>query len=126
MTEERNATATTQELAQQRTEWALERTRLSNERTLIAWLRTGLALVGFGAIVPRLLERVETEWLVNLIAVLFVVIGTVIVAVGVRAYRHMTTKLDAAEHAIAWPVIAVLAGAIEVAAILILILFVLN
>ena len=126
MSEVRDSTATTQELARQRTEWALERTRLANERTLIAWLRTGLALVGFGAIVPRLLERVETEWLVNPIAVLFVVIGTVIVAMAVRAYRHMTVRLDAAEHAIAWPVVAVLAGAIEVAAILILILFILN
>ena len=110
----------------QRTEWALERTRLANERTLIAWLRTGLALVGFGAIVPRLLERVETEWLVNLIAVLFVVIGTVIVAIGVHTYRHMTARLGAAEQGIPWSVVAVLAGSIEVAAILILILFILS
>ena len=116
---------TRKELAEQRTEWALERTRLANERTLIAWLRTGLALLGFGAIVPRLLGNVEAQWLVNLLAVLFVVIGSAIVALGVHAYRRMTPVLTDAKQVIPWPVIAILAGAIEVAAITILILFIL-
>ena len=126
MSQEQDTTATTQELAQQRTDWALERTRLSNERTLIAWLRTGLALLGFGAIVPRLLDGIEAQWLVNLLAVLFVLIGTVIVAMGVHAYRQMASVLTDAEQVIPWPVIAILAGAFEVAAITILILFILG
>ena len=125
MSLEQEVNTTTQQLAQQRTEWALERTRLANERTLIAWLRTGLALLGFGAIVPRLLDNVPTQWLVNLLAVLFVIIGSVIVALGVHAYRRNAAVLADAELVIPWPVIAVLALAIEAAAILILILFIL-
>jgi putative membrane protein len=126
MAQAQNELVTTQELAVQRTEWALERTRLANDRTLIAWLRTGLALLGFGAIVPRLLDNVGAQWLVNLLAVLFVIIGTVIVAMGVHAYRHMTNVLEDATHVIPWPVIAVLAGTIEVAAVLILVLFIIG
>lgn len=116
----------TTELAMQRTEWAFRRTRMANERTLIAWLRTGLAMTGFGAIVPRLLFNIEPEWLVNLIAALFVIAGIVTVIVGIRTYRETITEFSEEERGVPWWVVATLAGAIQIGAIAILVLFMLD
>ena len=116
----------TTELAMQRTEWAFRRTRMANERTLIAWLRTGLAMTGFGAIVPRLLFNIEPEWLVNLIAAIFVVVGVVTVIVGIRTYRNTTAAFPEVKESVPWWVMATLAGAIQVGAVAILILFILD
>ena len=118
-----NAASTTTRLAKMRTEWAFERTRLSNERTLIAWLRTGIAITAFGTVVPRLLSAVENDWIVRFISVLFVVSGTVIVYYGVHAYREMTHRLSDEQIGIPWKFVALLAGMIELGAILILVLF---
>lgn len=62
--------ANPRELAVQQTAWASERPRLANERTLVAWLRTGLAVIGFGAIVPRVLDGVKPERLVGFVFLL--------------------------------------------------------
>jgi putative membrane protein len=125
MNQEEQLPTSTQELAAQRTAWAMERTRLATERTLIAWLRTGLALIGFGAIVPRVLDGIEPEWLVGLIASLFVIFGTVVAAIGVHTYREMSSRLDESERGISWGIVVTLAAAIEVCAILILVMFLL-
>lgn len=61
MSEREEKGLTTKELALQRTDWASERTRMANERTMIAWLPNGLAITGFGAIVPRLLTNIQPE-----------------------------------------------------------------
>ena len=116
----------TTELANQRTEWAFRRTSMANEGTLIAWLRTGLAMTGFGAIVPRLLFNIEPEWVVNLIAALFVTAGIVTVIVGIRTYREIITGISEEEQGIQWWVVATLVGAIQIGAIAILILFILD
>ena len=99
---------------------------MANKRTLIAWLRTGLAMTGFGAIVPRLLINIEPEWLVNLISALFVIVGVVTVVVGIRTYRETMHTIPEAEHGVPWWVVATLAGAIQIGAIAILILFILD
>ena len=114
---------TTQELAVQRTKMASERTRLANERTLIAWLRTGIAITAFGAVVPRLLESVHSDWLIRLTAVLFVVSGSVVMFYGVNSYRKMTIRMEAEQVGIQWWLVAVLTAALEIGAILILVLF---
>ena len=126
MTDREEISPTTTELAMQRTEWASKRTRLANERTMIAWLRTGLAMTGFGAIVPRLLFNIEPEWLVNLISTLFVFAGVVTVVVGIRTYRETAHLHPETEQGIPWWVPATLAGAIQVGAVAILILFILD
>jgi putative membrane protein len=123
---EKNNSFNTTELALQRTEWASQRTRMANERTLIAWLRTGLAMTGFGAIVPRLLFNIEPEWLVNLIAALFVIAGIVTVIVGIKTYRETITEISEKEQGVPWWVAASLAGTIQIGAIAILILFILE
>jgi len=113
-----------QQLAQQRTDWAFERTKLANQRTLVAWLRTGLAVVGFGSVIPRLLDNVEPAWLVNLIAVIFVVSGTMVLFFSMRSYREMTSKLESELAGMPWWLVTLLVICLEVGAILILILFV--
>ena len=115
-----------QELAVQRTEWAYERTALANERTLVAWLRTGIAVTGFGALVPRLLGNTEPELLVNLISVAFVLAGTAMVILGVRGYRTMTEQLTEQRVGAPWWLVASLAGTVEIGAILVLVLFILS
>jgi putative membrane protein len=99
---------------------------MANERTLIAWLRTGLAMTGFGAIVPRLLVNIEPEWLVNLISALFVIVGVVTVVVGIRTYRETMNTIPETDQGVSWWMAAMLAGAIQVGAIAILILFILD
>ena len=99
---------------------------MANERTLIAWLRTGLAMTGFGAIVPRLLFNIEPEWLVNLVATIFVIAGVVTVIVGIRTYRNTTAAISDVEQSVPWWVMATLAGAIQIGAVAILILFILD
>ena len=117
---------TTRELANQRTKMASERTRMANERTMVAWVRTGLALTGFGAVVPRLLEDIQPEWLVRFIAILFVISGSLTVFYGVHSYRQITGRLEQDQVGIPWWVVALLAGMIELGAILILVLFLLS
>ena len=82
-------------------------------------------MIGFGAIVPRLLDGIGPEWLVGLIASLFVIFGTVVVAIGVHTYREMSSRLDEAERGISWGIVLALAAAIEVCTILILVMFLL-
>lgn len=125
MTEREEISPSTTELAMQRTEWAFKRTRMANERTLISWLRTGLAMTGFGAIVPRLLINIEPEWLVDLISTLFVIAGVVTVVVGIRTYRETMLLYPDTELGIPWWAVATLAGTIQVGAVAILILFIL-
>jgi putative membrane protein len=117
---------TTQELASQRTMLASERTRLATERTLVAWVRTGLALTGFGAVVPRLLNNIQPEWLVSIIAIMFVLSGSLTVYYGVSSYRQIAGRLEEDQPGIPWWVVALLAGMIELGAILILILFLIS
>ena len=115
-----------QDLAARRTEWAYERTALANERTLVAWLRTGIAVTGFGALVPRLLSNTEPEVLVNLLSVAFVLAGTAMVILGVRGYRAMADQLTERRVGAPWWLVASLAGTVEISAILVLVLFILS
>ena len=124
MLQENELPGNNQQLAQQRTEWAFERTQMANQRTLVAWLRTGLALVGFGSVIPRLLDNIETEWLVNLVAMIFVFCGTMVLFSSVRNYRQMASKLESDLAGVPWWLVTLIVIALEVGAIVILILFI--
>jgi putative membrane protein len=52
----------------------------ANERTLLAWVRTGLALMAFGFVLARLAMWLELE--IHRQGTLSLVLGVVIVAVG--------------------------------------------
>lgn len=80
-------------------------------------------MVGFGAILPRVLDGVEPQWVAGFISVLFVVSGSVVLFFGVRNYREMTLKLEEEQVGLSWLFVAILAGALQLGALLILILF---
>ncbi|GGL87646.1 membrane protein [Micromonospora yangpuensis] len=58
---------------------------LANERTFLAWLRTGLALVGGGLAVAQFLPPLPLRHLRETIAIVLLLIGA---AVAVRAVDH--------------------------------------
>ncbi|TDC38603.1 DUF202 domain-containing protein [Micromonospora sp. 15K316] len=58
---------------------------LANERTFLAWLRTGLALVGGGLAVAQFLPPLPLRHLREVIAVVLLLLGG---AVAVRAVDH--------------------------------------
>ncbi len=82
-----------QELAEDRTDWALERTLLAKERTFSAWGRTGIAAVAAGLATARLLGSVELAWVARAVGVLLILIGGLIFAVGFLSYRKALDKL---------------------------------
>src|SRR5690606_30535111 len=65
----------------------------ANERTLLAWVRTGLALMGFGFVVARIgpwlrEAEVERNWGIVWTGAAFLVLGTFCnLAAGVRFVR---------------------------------------
>jgi putative membrane protein len=58
---------------------------LANERTFLAWIRTGLALIGGGLAVATFLPRLAVPHLRETIAVLLMLLGA---AVAVRSVDH--------------------------------------
>jgi uncharacterized membrane protein YidH (DUF202 family) len=85
------------------------RVRFAAERTLLAWLRTGLALMGFGFVVARfglfLRElaaahepaRVSHGWSVW-IGTTLVVVGVAVTALAAGAGDRVVTVLDVVPH----------------------------
>lgn len=86
------------------------RVRLAIERTLLAWIRTGLALMGFGFVVARfglflremeaahqlptttLAPRGVSLWLGTALVLLGVVVNMLVSAENVRLLRHVRTE----------------------------------
>ena len=60
---------------------------LANERTLLAWLRTGLALVAGGVAVATYAPDLGAEWASGAVAVSLVVIGLGTAAAGYHRWH---------------------------------------
>ncbi|TCD13863.1 YidH family protein [Oricola cellulosilytica] len=82
---------TSQELAEDRTEWAEDRTILANERTFAGWMRTGLAAVGVGLGFQAVFRATEPTWVAKLGATVFILIG---IAIFLTARRRACAVLD--------------------------------
>ena len=60
---------------------------LANERTLLAWLRTGLALVAGGVAVATYAPDLGTRWASSAVALALVLIGLGAAVAGYRRWR---------------------------------------
>jgi putative membrane protein len=82
------------------------RTRLSVERTLMAWVRTGTAMIGFGFTIFQFFEGLDSKTGVapaqnpgwsRTVSLALVVVGTLAVFVALREYRIMIRYLWSSE-----------------------------
>lgn len=82
-------------------ELASERTLLAAQRTFSAWIRTGLAGVGGGLAVPRVLKFNGDEHLTvaHLIGALLVIWGASIIIYAIMDYRRTCMKANRASRA---------------------------
>lgn len=107
---------------------AAVRDHLANERTLLAWQRTALALVGLGFVVDRFAfegEGLEKAALGTALGLAMIAAGGVTAVVGVTRFRRVEAQIDAADYQPSILAHLVFAGAIVVAAVLLLIYLVL-
>jgi putative membrane protein len=79
-----------------REELASERTLLAAERTFSAWIRTGLAALGGGLAVARVLvfKSYEHQVVAHVIGALLVVWGASIFIYAIIDYRRTCTRLS--------------------------------
>lgn len=68
---------------------------LANERTLLAWLRTGLALVAAGVAVAEFAPDLGTRWGSAAVAVALVLSGLGAAVGGYVRWRHNERAIDA-------------------------------
>ena len=123
-----NKDQTNQDLAQQRTGWAYERTQMAAIRTYFALLRTGLAIAGGGALITSILARGWPEWVIWLLASVFVVVGFGIMILGLRNYHQITQQLAIEDESTAISIrwLVALTVILLLATIAVLILFLLG
>lgn len=76
-----------------RTESAFHRTLLAEQRTYSAWVRTGLASSATGFGIARLMTETGPQWLVRLLAILFVLAGSCMFLLAFWAYRDALSKV---------------------------------
>jgi putative membrane protein len=99
------------------------RDHAANERTLLAWIRTGVALMGFGFAIARFglfLRQIAQAGQVHVgeargvgsawFGVVLVVLGLVTNAAATGRYAHMRTALDEGRPAAPGPALAYAVG----------------
>ena len=123
MTQEKTSLST--ELARERTDWAYERTQMASTRTFFALLRTGLAIAGGGSAITAILAKGWPDWVVGLLAGVFIVIGFTIMLGGLQRYHRLARRLKVEDDFAAIPVRLVVAMtiALQVATVIVLTLY---
>ena len=125
---QKNDTISAQDLARERTDWAYERTQMASTRTFFALLRTGLAIAGGGSAITAVLAEGWPDWVVGLLAGVFIVIGFSIMLGGLQRYRQLAERLRVENDFAAIPVrlVVVMTVALQVATVIVLVLFLLR
>lgn len=90
MVEDKNS----QEMAEERTDWAEDRTVLANERTFAGWMRTGMACLGIAIAMQAIFGEMQPTWIAKLSATVFVVVALLIFFAGWRNAKRMVGRLD--------------------------------
>ena len=85
---------------------------LANERTLLAWLRTGLALVAGGVAVATYAPDLGVRWGSAVVALGLVLIGLGTAVAGYRRWRANEDAITAGRPLPASPVIPAVATAV--------------
>ena len=95
------------EMAQERTEFAKFRTRDAADRTLMAWIRTSLSLIGFGFGIPTIVDAIEKsragqvinpERLSVIIGLSFIIIGVFGLVTALRSHRRLLKLIRKGEY----------------------------
>lgn len=85
------------ELARQRTSLAIERNLLAAERTFSAWVRTGLAGVGGGVLMMKMISYSQAGHAIaaGLVGQLLIIWGLMIFIFAYSGYRRACKRLSA-------------------------------
>ena len=105
----------------------------ANERTFLAWLRTAIALMGFGFVVAkfelylRLIAQTRSRphpFLSSMIGIFLVIVGGVMAAASAVRYRAIQQKIDLGTYEPGrWPMWIASASLTAVGALLVIYLF---
>ncbi|WP_342076983.1 DUF202 domain-containing protein [Yoonia sp. SS1-5] len=87
--------ASSQELANTRTDWAEDRTMLANERTFAAWMRTGMACVALALGLKAVFGTTDYPWVAKIVAEIFILCGILIFWAAVRKCQKTQARMDA-------------------------------
>jgi putative membrane protein len=90
---------TSEELAEERTDFAEDRTIMAAERTYAGWLRTAFGAIAIGLGFRAVFGAFDPPWLARAIATLFILLGAIF-AIGAerrasRTFKRLSThKVD--------------------------------
>ena len=94
---EKAATKSSSVLAEERTELALYRTAFAASRSLMAWVRTGLSMNGFGYTIYKFVQsfsdRIEPDAARNL-GLFLIVLGTLSILFGCIEYWQTAREMQ--------------------------------
>lgn len=80
------------ELAEDRTDWAMQRTLLAKERTFSAWARTGTSAMVAGLGIAKFLPSIDSP-VARILGVVLICTGGIIFVTGFFSYRKALQKL---------------------------------
>ena len=92
------------ELAEMRTDLALERNLMAADRSLMAWVRTALSMISFGFTIYKLLQGFQSQGAhvadasPRAMGLFLVGLGTVAMLMGLFEYRYRLNALRRAGH----------------------------
>ena len=74
--------------------YALERTHMAAERTYFSVLRTGLDIAAAGTVVVAILGERWPEWLILVMAGVFIAVGYTMIIVTLNNYQKIVNRLQ--------------------------------
>ncbi|EFL87760.1 YidH family protein [Ahrensia sp. R2A130] len=83
------------ELAQDRTDWAEDRTVQANERTFAGWMRTGMAAIGIAIALQAVFGEMERTWIPKSVATAFLLLAMLIFYAAWKNACKLIQRLDA-------------------------------